>query len=248
VSSPGFEFLFRNESWFRRKRGVAASALSRTERRRRDSVERVLAAATELFAERGFAETSMAAIAEAADVSVGTLYNLFENKDALYLELVRGEAQLFRDRLLPVLGAGGETARVLDRFIEKLFELFSEEAVAIRLYWRVSNQARVSFRASLGEPIRGLYDETVKAFARVIAAGATGDREIEARAYRAALCCQGLVGELFLLHINEPDNHPAEIILDEAKRNVRAITAPLVGASRNEDGAPASAAAPAKGV
>jgi AcrR family transcriptional regulator len=169
----------------------------------------------------------MAAIAAAADVSVGTLYNLFENKDALYLELVRSEVQLFRDRLVPVLSAGGATEEVLDRFLEELLALFREEATAIRLYWRVSSQARISFRAALAEPIREMYDETVTAFARVIGAGAKESaRNVDA--HRAALCCQALTGELFFLHIDDPQSHPAATVLAEAKRLVRAITAPFV--------------------
>ena len=205
---------------------AAAPALSRTERRRREAIERVLAVATKLFAERGFAETSMAAIADAADVSVGTLYNLFESKDALYLELVRSEAQLFRDRLTPVLVSAGAPDAVLDRFLEELLRLFREEAVAIRLYWRVSGQARISFRAALAEPIRGLYDETVRSFARLLDGRAKHARP-SLEAGRAALCCQALLGELFLLHIDDPRAHPADTVLAEAKRMVRAITAPL---------------------
>jgi AcrR family transcriptional regulator len=210
----------------------ASEPVSRTERRRRDAVARVFAAATRLFAERGFAETSMAAIAEAADVSVGTLYNLFDSKDALYIELVRSEAELFRNRLIPALRTGGPIEEVLDRFLETLLDLFRQQARTIRLYWRVSNQARISFRASLGEPIRALYDETVAAFARALLASPAHSQP-DPDAHRAAMCCQALTGELFLLHIDDPKKHPADVVLAEAKRIVRAITAPLIARTRS---------------
>ena len=46
-------------------------------------------AALELWAERGFDQTSVAAIAEAAGVSKGTFYLSFESKDALLEEVFR---------------------------------------------------------------------------------------------------------------------------------------------------------------
>jgi len=49
----------------------------------------ILAAALELFAERGFHATNVPLIAERASVSVGTLYHYFENKEAIANELYR---------------------------------------------------------------------------------------------------------------------------------------------------------------
>jgi AcrR family transcriptional regulator len=168
----------------------------------------------------------MAAIAEAADVSVGTLYNHFDNKDALYVELVREKATLFRDRLTDALGAGGQLPAIVDRFLEELLRLFQAEAVSIRLYWRVNAQARISFRATLAEPLRRMFDETMLAFARVID-GNKRHGEPTPQAYRAALCCQVMLGELFLLHIDDPKRHPEGAVLAEAKRILRAVTEPF---------------------
>ena len=49
----------------------------------------ILAAALELFAERGFAATNVPLIAERAGVSVGTLYHYFTSKEAMANELYR---------------------------------------------------------------------------------------------------------------------------------------------------------------
>ena len=78
----------------------AGAAVSRVQKRREDARQRVLEAATVLFASNGFAETSIASIAGEADVSVGSFYNLFENKEALYRELINSRAQHFYERLM----------------------------------------------------------------------------------------------------------------------------------------------------
>src|SRR5438445_7335577 len=49
--------------------------------------EAILAAALELFAERGFHGTAVPLVAERAGVGAGTLYRYFDNKEALVNEL-----------------------------------------------------------------------------------------------------------------------------------------------------------------
>lgn len=50
---------------------------------REKSRERIVDAATELFARQGFHGTSISAIAQAAEVSKGLMYNYFESKESL---------------------------------------------------------------------------------------------------------------------------------------------------------------------
>jgi len=54
-----------------------------------DAVERILAAAKDLFAESGFNAVSMKAIAERAGVSKANVFHHFKSKNALYLEVLR---------------------------------------------------------------------------------------------------------------------------------------------------------------
>ncbi len=71
--------------------------------RRAQEREAVLAAASRLFAENGYNETGMTQIAEAVSFSVGKLYNLFENKEDLFISLVD-------DRMRRLVEAGAEAA------------------------------------------------------------------------------------------------------------------------------------------
>src|SRR5580698_2548709 len=53
----------------------------RRERRHAETRERLMRSALRLFAERGFADTSIKDITDAADVGKGTFFNYFETKE-----------------------------------------------------------------------------------------------------------------------------------------------------------------------
>ena len=61
---------------------------TRRERRIRRRRDLILNAAARLFAEKGFHRTTTRDIAQAADVSEGTLYNYFETKDELLMGIM----------------------------------------------------------------------------------------------------------------------------------------------------------------
>jgi AcrR family transcriptional regulator len=71
---------------------VTTSPSDRRQRRSAETRERLFRAALELFARRGFTETTVEDITEAADVGKGTFFNYFPSKDHILLAF--GEMQL----------------------------------------------------------------------------------------------------------------------------------------------------------
>jgi AcrR family transcriptional regulator len=59
------------------------NVMSRRERKKEETKENIIDNAINFFKEKGFQETSMEEIAEKSDVSKGTLYNYFENKESI---------------------------------------------------------------------------------------------------------------------------------------------------------------------
>src|ERR1700716_901845 len=64
---------------------ISGSTSDRRQRRSADIRERLFCAALDLFAQRGFAETTVEDITNAADVGKGTFFNYFPSKDHLLL-------------------------------------------------------------------------------------------------------------------------------------------------------------------
>lgn len=78
--------------------------------RRRD----ILAAASQLFAKQGFAETSVEAIAALAEVGTGTVYNYFSSKGDLLMALVALDGEQVRARgKRYIAGVTGDAAEAL---------------------------------------------------------------------------------------------------------------------------------------
>lgn len=72
--------------------GKESPSHSRRERRSAETREALFRAALDLFAHKGFAETTVEDITEAADVGKGTFFNYFPSKDHILLAF--GEMQL----------------------------------------------------------------------------------------------------------------------------------------------------------
>lgn len=96
------------------------SAPNRTERRRRETADRIAEAATTLFAERGFAATTVTAICERADVARQTFFNHFPSKQDLIHEFaLRGHA-FFLETLEQARREGSDTGDRIARFFAGL--------------------------------------------------------------------------------------------------------------------------------
>jgi AcrR family transcriptional regulator len=67
---------------------MSPTSTTRKERRAAERRSLILDSAARLFADKGFHRTTTKDIAEAADVSEGTLYNYFESKDDLLMAIM----------------------------------------------------------------------------------------------------------------------------------------------------------------
>src|SRR5580704_15821333 len=68
---------------------VAIEPTNRRVRERAQRASEILAAARRVFLEHGYARATMDDVARAADFSKPTLYQYFENKDALFFSLTK---------------------------------------------------------------------------------------------------------------------------------------------------------------
>jgi TetR/AcrR family transcriptional regulator len=97
---------------------------------------RIEAAARRLFANRGYAGTSMAEIAAAARVSKATVFHHFRSKRTLYESLVGDAMAGFREQLVPLLDAEGDLQGSLREFAAAHVERLTRMQGTMRLIAR----------------------------------------------------------------------------------------------------------------
>src|ERR1700682_4099358 len=100
-----------------------APASDRRQRRSADIRERLFRAALKLFAEKGFAETTVEDITNAADVGKGTFFNYFPSKD--HIVLAFGEMQL--GKLEETIRVARNTNEPMPKFLRALGARMTQE-------------------------------------------------------------------------------------------------------------------------
>jgi AcrR family transcriptional regulator len=108
--------------------------LSRKEREKVRHKNEILSAALKLFSERGFHNVSMQQIAEESEFAVGTLYNFFTSKEALFDELTKNCGERIKKELIAILEGPGTEVERLSKFIRHAPILLDENAEIVSLY------------------------------------------------------------------------------------------------------------------
>src|SRR6267143_2977032 len=101
----------------------SGSTSSRRQRRSADIRDRLFGAALQLFAQKGFAETTVEDITEAADVGKGTFFNYFPSKD--HIMLAFGEMQLLK--LEAAIELARKTGEPMPEFLRSLGVRMTQE-------------------------------------------------------------------------------------------------------------------------
>lgn len=112
---------------------IAEPTLKPTRRNRRiagadpDKRRQILDGALEVFTARGFDAASMSDIAAAANVSKGTLYVYFEDKEHLFVALIEREREIQKRGAFEALDEEPDIAHALTNFGERMVRLLVSE-------------------------------------------------------------------------------------------------------------------------
>jgi TetR/AcrR family transcriptional regulator len=133
---------------------------------------RIETAARRLFANRGYAGTSMAEIATAAGVSKATVFHHYRSKRALYEALVGDAFAGFREQLVPLLEADEDLEASLRKFAAAHVERLTRMQGTMRLIAREMLSGSVaSSELMSGKEISRNFSLLVDALRRGQAAG-----------------------------------------------------------------------------
>src|SRR5713101_6166091 len=127
-------------SSLRRDPSASATPIGRRQRRSAEIRERLFRAALNLFGQKGFAETTVEDITNAADVGKGTFFNYFPSKDHILLAF--GEMQL--GRLQAAVEQAQNSSEPVNTFLGALRTRMTEEPARNPAIVRTILQAHLS--------------------------------------------------------------------------------------------------------
>lgn len=178
----------------------------------------ILLAAKEVFADQGFAATTMADVAKAAGLSYGAVYWYFTSKDELFHALMDMEAAALRTRILAglhdALLQGPEAA--LTQAVAATFEFFEGDRAALKLLFRDSMAMGGRFESH----VFGIYERFIDELTALVAAGQHEGEIVAVPPRLAAFSVAALVGQLALRRLSTDDGVSAEVVADFAVRLV----------------------------
>ena len=145
----------------------------RKKREQRARIESIKKIANRLFDEKGFENTSVDEIANAAELAKGTIYLYFKSKEELYYSLLEPSLENYLNALTEITAAEGETAeKTLWRILDFAYESYVNEPALYHLVMRYrANDFQAILSPEKFERLRQLMGGALKRVAEVISKG-----------------------------------------------------------------------------
>lgn len=166
-----------------------AESSRRLERREMEAALRrahVLEAAAAEFAEKGFHGAQVGEIAARAEVSLGTVYSMFEAKEGLFQAVIEDAAESMRETVQAKVESIPEPRERLLGLIDSLFACFSENQDLLRIYAGATHGLPWRIRQTMGDRTQAIFagfTEWVRELtAEATAAGPLDDLDADALA------------------------------------------------------------------
>ncbi len=134
---------------------------SRVDRKKEATKQKILAAAAELFRQRGFDLTTMELIADEADIAKGTLYSYYPVKEAILADYVQRSLQDQHASRSEQLRQLPDTRSRLTQLLTDLMERVQGQRELFEKYLAYSIQRVVSLRPLPGPGAKNEYGRLV---------------------------------------------------------------------------------------
>jgi AcrR family transcriptional regulator len=152
----------------------------------------ILESALTVFATKGFHETSVTDLVDAAGVARGTFYLYFDGKDAIFLELVADLQHHLRANVVGVDPAKGDLEEQLRATIARVLRTLETNRRLTRILFREA----VGLHDAVDQRLRAFHDELYGYVARAIEVGVAIGRIRAVDPHLAAVLVVGSVREV----------------------------------------------------
>jgi TetR/AcrR family transcriptional regulator len=183
--------------------------LPRREREKMRQRQDMLAAAFDLFSQKGYHNVSMQEIAEKSEFAIGTLYKFFQNKEDLYKALVREQCDRVEEAIVRAIEQPGDEVEILRNYVRAKTEWFRHNLPFVRLFLAESRGASFNIKAGLDDEIRKRYYDFLESLASIFASGIKNQRFKKiADPYYLAVALASVIDASLLLWLDAPERHP----------------------------------------
>jgi AcrR family transcriptional regulator len=138
----------------------------------------VIDAAAAEFGEKGYHGAQVGEIASRAEVSLGTVYAMFEAKEGLFQAVIENAADSIRETVRAKVEAITDPRERLLALIDSLFACFSENEDLLRIYAGATHGLPWRIRQSMGDRAQVIFAGFTK-WVRELAAEATATGPLE---------------------------------------------------------------------
>lgn len=181
-----------------------------------DKAERrtnILAAAKEVFADKGYHATTIADIARAAGLSYGSIYLYYDSKETLFHELMTAEAAALQDHIDSAIagaphGLGDDTA--FRSAVRATFEFYEADAALVKLLFRDAYSLGERFEQHLVE----IQERFLKEIEGVIVVAQRRGAIIDGPPRLIASTIAGLVGQIAHRRLIDDDGLAPGVVAD----------------------------------
>jgi len=112
-----------------------------------------LAAASEVFAAKGYHDAQMTEIAAAAELSRASLYSMFAGKEDLYQQVISSGAEAVRDAVQDRVEALDDPGQQLLCVIDSLFSCYEQNQNLLRIYVLGTQGLPFKIRQAMGDSV-----------------------------------------------------------------------------------------------
>jgi len=192
--------------------------MSRKERERERHCREILQAAERIFARKGYHAATIEEIAKEAEFAVGTLYNLFKNKDDLYTRVIEGFVHDFTTQFEEKVMSVENPEEAIASLIELRLEHFELHRGFVRAMFDATPGSRMDPVQSLPLKLQETYARYIQAVTTLFEKGIAQGIFDQADPFYFALCLEGVVNAFVAYWSQHEPNEPLDVRVLKIKR------------------------------
>jgi AcrR family transcriptional regulator len=168
------------------------ASLTRKEREKAEHRQLVLEAAEVVFASKSYHEATVQEIAEGAEFSVGSIYNLFESKAAILAELVAMRTEEFAADVEARMGRESDVLGKVRAAIAAKMDFFQRHQRFFLIFGPFREHGRLAHRPGIPAELRRRYWDYIARLADLFAEGIRQGAFVAEDPMTLALCMEGM--------------------------------------------------------